>query len=79
MRFTVPKHLQVMVAGDAKPDGMAVMKPDSSALEVRGLTKRFDRLAVDGLECLPLRFVHGTSHPTQEKSCIAAGDSDCAT
>jgi len=36
MRFTVPKHLQVMVAGDAKPDGMAVMKPDSSALEVRG-------------------------------------------
>jgi ABC-2 type transport system ATP-binding protein len=50
MRFTVPKHLQVMVAGDAKPDGMAVMKPDSSALEVRGLTKRFDRLAVDGLD-----------------------------
>jgi len=50
MRFTVPKHLQVMVAGDAKPDGMAVMKPDSSALQVRGLTKRFDRLAVDGLD-----------------------------
>ncbi len=24
------------------------MKPDSSALEVVGLTKRFDRLAVDG-------------------------------
>ncbi|TYO62887.1 ABC transporter ATP-binding protein [Bradyrhizobium hipponense] len=49
-RFTVPKHLQVMVAGDAKPDGVAVMKPDNSALEVRGLTKRFDRLAVDGLD-----------------------------
>ncbi|MDA9391129.1 ABC transporter [Bradyrhizobium sp. CCBAU 45394] len=26
------------------------MKPDSSALEVRGLTKRFDRPAVDGLD-----------------------------
>ena len=26
------------------------MKPDSSALEVRGLTKRFDRLAVDSLD-----------------------------
>lgn len=49
-RFTVPKHLNVMVADDAKPDGVAVMKPDSSALEVLGLTKRFDRLAVDGLD-----------------------------
>nr|AWM03609.1 ABC transporter ATP-binding protein [Bradyrhizobium amphicarpaeae] len=49
-RFTVPKHLQVMVASDAKPDGVAVMKPDSSALEVKGLTKRFDRLAVDSLD-----------------------------
>ncbi|MGX1319130.1 ABC-2 type transport system ATP-binding protein [Bradyrhizobium sp. USDA 377] len=49
-RFTVPKRLQVKVAGDAKPDGVAVMKPDNSALEVRGLTKRFDRLAVDGLD-----------------------------
>ena len=39
-----------MVAGDAKPDGGAVMKPDSAALEVLGLTKRFDRLAVDGLD-----------------------------
>lgn len=49
-RFTVPKHLQAMVATDAKPDGVAVMKPDSSALEVLGLTKRFDRLAVDSLD-----------------------------
>jgi ABC-2 type transport system ATP-binding protein len=49
-RFTVPKHLQVMVASNAKPDGVAVMKPDSSALEVLGLTKRFDRLAVDSLD-----------------------------
>ena len=39
-----------MVSGDAKPDGVAVMKPDSSALEVTGLTKRFDRLAVDSLD-----------------------------
>ncbi|MGY4627907.1 ABC-2 type transport system ATP-binding protein [Bradyrhizobium sp. USDA 4486] len=49
-RFTVPKHLRVMVAGDVKPDGVAVMKPDKSALEVQGLTKRFDRLAVDSLD-----------------------------
>ncbi|MET3965868.1 ABC transporter ATP-binding protein [Bradyrhizobium sp. MOS001] len=49
-RFTVPKHLGIMVASDAKPDGMAVMKPDRSALEVLGLTKRFDRLAVDSLD-----------------------------
>src|SRR5438067_6596947 len=50
VRFTVPKHLQVKVAGNAKPDGVAVIKPENSALEVRGLTKRFDRLAVDGLD-----------------------------
>ncbi|MET4198107.1 ABC-2 type transport system ATP-binding protein [Bradyrhizobium sp. LA8.1] len=49
-RFTVPKHLGIMVASDAKPDGVAVMKPDRSALEVLGLTKRFDRLAVDSLD-----------------------------
>lgn len=49
-RFTEPKHLQAMVASNAKPDGVAVMKPDSSALEVLGLTKRFDRLAVDSLD-----------------------------
>ncbi|CUU15059.1 ABC-2 type transport system ATP-binding protein [Bradyrhizobium sp. JR7.2] len=48
--FTVPKHLGIMVASDAKPDGVAVMKPDRSALEVLGLTKRFDRLAVDSLD-----------------------------
>ncbi|MFK4504223.1 ABC-2 type transport system ATP-binding protein [Bradyrhizobium japonicum] len=49
-RFTVPKHLGIMVASDAKPDGVAVMKPDRSALEVLGLTKRFDRPAVDSLD-----------------------------
>src|SRR5947208_12065252 len=49
-RVTVPKHLRGMVATDAKPDGVPVVKPDSSALEVLGLTKRFDRLAVDSLD-----------------------------
>jgi len=49
-KFTVPKHLGLMVASDAKPDGVAVMKRDKSALEVLGLTKRFDRLAVDSLD-----------------------------
>lgn len=49
-RFTVPKRLPAMVAYDAKPDGVVIMKPDMSALELRGLTKRFDRLAVDGLD-----------------------------
>ena len=39
-----------MLSEDAKPDGMAVMMPDNSALEVRGLTKRFDRPAVDSLD-----------------------------
>lgn len=39
-----------MVATDAKPDGVTVMKPDKSALKVLGLTKRFDRLAVDSLD-----------------------------
>jgi ABC-2 type transport system ATP-binding protein len=48
--FTVPKHLQIMVASNAKQDGVAVMTPVSSALNVRGLTKRFDRLAVDSLD-----------------------------
>src|SRR3954470_1212531 len=49
-RFTVPKHLRGMVASDAKPQGVAVMKRDDAALEVLGLTKRFDRLAVDNLD-----------------------------
>ncbi|MET3337928.1 ABC-2 type transport system ATP-binding protein [Bradyrhizobium ottawaense] len=49
-RFTVPKYLGIMVASDAKPDSVAVMKRDKSALEVLGLTKRFDRLAVDSLD-----------------------------
>jgi ABC-2 type transport system ATP-binding protein len=39
-----------MVIRNAKQDGVAVMKPVSSALNVLGLTKRFDRLAVDSLD-----------------------------
>jgi ABC-2 type transport system ATP-binding protein len=48
--FTAPKHLRVMVGRNAKPGGVAIMKPINSALSVRGLTKRFDRLAVDSLD-----------------------------
>src|SRR5437899_2674342 len=33
-----------------KPDRPVIMQPDVSALEVRGLTKRFDRPAVDALD-----------------------------
>ena len=35
---------------NAKPGLAGIMKPDVSALQVRGLTKRFDRLAVDALD-----------------------------
>src|ERR1700733_5991746 len=34
----------------ANPGCPDIMKPDRSALQVRGLTKRFDRLAVDALD-----------------------------
>ncbi len=57
---------------DRSGRGVGELEPLEEPLEPHGL-------AVDGLECLPLRFVQGTSHPTQEKSCIAAGDSDYAT
>src|SRR5258708_5060505 len=33
-----------------KPDRPEIMTPDVSALQVRGLTKRFDRPAVDALD-----------------------------
>jgi ABC-2 type transport system ATP-binding protein len=53
-RFTVPKVLGSMVCGETStwqnlgsPD---IMNPSESALQVRGLTKRFDRLAVDALD-----------------------------
>jgi ABC-2 type transport system ATP-binding protein len=39
-----------MVACNAKPQGATVMNPDVSALQVRALTKRFDRPAVDSLD-----------------------------
>jgi len=54
-RFTVPKYLGSMVRLETKNLGKTLdcstpLKPDESALHVRGLTKRFDRLAVDALD-----------------------------
>src|SRR5476649_618383 len=50
-RFTAPKYLWSMVRVENKtkecPD---IMNSEESALQVRGLTKRFDRLAVDALD-----------------------------
>jgi ABC-2 type transport system ATP-binding protein len=49
--FTGPKYLQFMVRAWTQPeDCLDIMKPQESALQVRGLTKRFDRLAVDALD-----------------------------
>jgi ABC-2 type transport system ATP-binding protein len=49
-RFTAPKRLRSMVASLwARLDDM-FMNGDISALQLRGLTKRFDRLAVDALD-----------------------------
>jgi ABC-2 type transport system ATP-binding protein len=48
--FTVPKYLGSMVHGGCNLDGPDIMTPQQSALHVRGLTKRFDRLAVDALD-----------------------------
>ncbi|HYZ39405.1 MAG TPA: ABC transporter ATP-binding protein, partial [Stellaceae bacterium] len=36
--------------GDVKSSEIGIMKSEQSALDVRGLTKRFDRLAVDALD-----------------------------
>jgi len=47
-RFTAPKVLRSMVA--VPGIRMSVMESEQSALQVRGLTKRFDRLAVDALD-----------------------------
>jgi ABC-2 type transport system ATP-binding protein len=49
-RFTAPKYLGFMVAEETKGWMPDIMKPDQSALQVRGLTKRFDRPAVDALD-----------------------------
>jgi ABC-2 type transport system ATP-binding protein len=48
--FTVPKYLGSMVHAGCNLDGPDIMTPQQSALHVRGLTKRFDRLAVDALD-----------------------------
>jgi ABC-2 type transport system ATP-binding protein len=39
-----------MVGAETRQDCPDIMTPDLSALQVRGLTKRFDRLAVDALD-----------------------------
>jgi ABC-2 type transport system ATP-binding protein len=49
-RFTPPKYLGSMVRKPNEPGLPDVMNPAESALQVRGLTKRFDRLAVDALD-----------------------------
>ena len=51
LRFTAPKVLGSMVReAKREPDRPEIMLPDVSALQVRGLTKRFDRPAVDALD-----------------------------
>jgi ABC-2 type transport system ATP-binding protein len=49
-RFTPPKYLGSMVRKPNEPGLPDVMNPADTALQVRGLTKRFDRLAVDALD-----------------------------
>jgi ABC-2 type transport system ATP-binding protein len=50
-RFTVPKYLPAMVSdGQPDPDGDDRMTSQGEALQLKGLTKRFDRLAVDALD-----------------------------
>src|SRR3954467_5683036 len=48
--FTGPKYLRSMLAAECNiRDCRTIMKQADSALQLRGLTKRFDRLAVDAL------------------------------
>src|SRR5438270_2396876 len=48
--FTVPKYLGSMLAPGCNHRKSVIMTPHETALQVRGLTKRFDRLAVDALD-----------------------------
>src|SRR6201993_4691274 len=48
--FTAPKHLRSMVAQPSAKLDDIFMPGQTSALQLRGLTKRFDRLAVDALD-----------------------------
>jgi ABC-2 type transport system ATP-binding protein len=48
--FTAPKYLQCMFGHRMQTNVVIIMNPAESALELRGLTKRFDRLAVDALD-----------------------------
>jgi ABC-2 type transport system ATP-binding protein len=50
-RFTAPKYLASMFDNRrGKPHGDDFMEHERPALQLRGLTKRFDRLAVDALD-----------------------------
>jgi ABC-2 type transport system ATP-binding protein len=49
-RFTAPKHLRSMVLPQKARLDDRFMNGETSALQLRGLTKRFDRLAVDALD-----------------------------
>src|SRR5579863_2345101 len=49
-RFTAPKRFGSMVGLRLQTRIVPAMTPDQSALQVRGLTKRFDRPAVDALD-----------------------------
>jgi len=48
--FTAPKYLGCMFGHRMQTNMVVIMNPAGSALELRGLTKRFDRLAVDALD-----------------------------
>jgi ABC-2 type transport system ATP-binding protein len=48
--FTAPKYLRSMFAIACNQPRRLIMKSIESALELRGLTKRFDRLAVDAID-----------------------------
>ena len=53
LRFTVPKYLQAMVCdGQPDPNGDDRMTNQPEALQLKGLTKRFDRLAVASLDLI---------------------------
>jgi ABC-2 type transport system ATP-binding protein len=50
LKFTAPKQFSVHGLWPPQPGSPDIMAFDQSALEVRGLTKRFDRPAVDALD-----------------------------
>src|SRR3569833_2790728 len=50
MQLTAPIYRTAITSGQAAVGAPAIMTPEADALAVRGLTKCFDRPAVDGLE-----------------------------